>query len=70
MFTMLSQEQIVKDMVDSAVTKAQRKTRIQTQAQTRAEDVKFMLNRNISEQDIAEGLGLSIKQVRKLASQQ
>ena len=56
MFTMLSQEQIEKDMVNAAIIK------------TRAEDVKFMLNRNISEQDIAEGLGLSIKQVRKLAS--
>jgi hypothetical protein len=58
MFTMLSQEQIEKDMVDAAIIK------------TRAEDVKSLLNNNVPEQTIATSFGLSIEQVRKMASQQ
>ena len=62
MFTMLSQEQIVKDLIDDTDIKATRRTKISA--------VKEFAKRGVSEEIISESLQMPIQQVREITAQQ
>ena len=67
MFAMLSQEEIIQDMVDNAKTEGEAKGETKGEVKKAMEIAKTLLARQFPHEEIASITGLSVDDVRKLA---